>query len=96
MLKFLVLYTLDSNPPDETTIDQKAGKKLEQLELCKHHLPRLHSDITTVTILYTIFEEGLSVRRTYMFLPGGSVCSLNRHEFSRRVYRTDLIISWNR
>ena len=38
---------------------------------------------------FTIFQEGLSVRRTNMFFPGGSMCSSNRHKFSRRVYRTD-------
>ena len=36
------------------------------------------------------FQEGLSVRRTDMFFPGGSICSLNGHKFSRRVYQTDM------
>ena len=59
--------------------------------------------------LFIIFQEGPSVRRTDMNFPGGSICSSNRHKFSRRTYRkdnvfsrrfylfrTDLIISSNR
>ena len=36
--------------------------------------------------LFIIFQEGRFVRRTEMFFPGGSIYSLNRHEFSRRIY----------
>ena len=36
--------------------------------------------------LFIIFQVGPFVRRTDMNFPGGSICSLNRHEFSRRVY----------
>ena len=36
--------------------------------------------------LFVIFQEGPFVRRTDMNFPGGSICSSNRHEFSRRVY----------
>ena len=36
------------------------------------------------------FQESPSVRRTEMNFPGGSICSLNRHEFSRRAYRKDM------
>ena len=36
--------------------------------------------------LFIIFQEGLFVCRTDMNFPGRSICSLNRHEFSRRVY----------
>ena len=41
--------------------------------------------------LLTIFQDGLSIRRTdIFFFPGGSKCSSNRHEFFRRVYRADI------
>ena len=36
--------------------------------------------------LFIIFQEGLFVPRTDMNFPGGSICSSNRHTFSRRVY----------
>ena len=36
--------------------------------------------------LFIIFQEGPFVPRTDMNFPGGSICSSNRHEFSRRVY----------
>ena len=36
--------------------------------------------------LFIIFQEGTFVPRTDMNFPGGSICSSNRHEFSRRVY----------
>ena len=36
--------------------------------------------------LFIIFQEGSFVPRTDMNFPGGSICSSNRHEFSRRVY----------
>ena len=36
--------------------------------------------------LFIIFQEGTLVPRTDMNFPGGSICSSNRHEFSRRVY----------
>ena len=36
--------------------------------------------------LFIIFQEGPFVRRTDMNFPGESICSSNRHEFSRRVY----------
>ena len=36
--------------------------------------------------LFIIFQEGPFVRRTDMNFPEGSICSSNRHEFSRRVY----------
>ena len=58
--------------------------------------------------LFIIFQEGPFVPRTDMNFPGGSICSSNRHEFSRRAYRktcffkevlsvrrTDYIISSN-
>ena len=35
---------------------------------------------------FIIFQEGPFVPRTDMNFPGGSICSSNRHEFSRRVY----------
>ena len=35
---------------------------------------------------FIIFQEGPFVLRTDMNFPGGSICSSNRHEFSRRVY----------
>ena len=34
--------------------------------------------------LFIIFQEGPSVRRTDMNFPEGSICSSNRHEFSKR------------
>ena len=36
--------------------------------------------------LFIFFQEGLFVPQTDMNFPGGSICSSNRHEFSRRVY----------
>ena len=36
--------------------------------------------------LFIIFQEGPFVPQTDMNFPGGSICSSNRHEFSRRVY----------
>ena len=36
--------------------------------------------------LFIIFQEGPFVPRTDMNFPGGSICSSNRHEFSRSVY----------
>ena len=36
--------------------------------------------------LFKIFQEGPFVPRTDMNFPEGSICSSNRHEFSRRVY----------
>ena len=36
--------------------------------------------------LFIIFQEGPFVSRTDMNFPGDSICSSNRHEFSRRVY----------
>ena len=36
--------------------------------------------------LFMIFEECPFVPRTDMNFPGGSICSSNRHKFSRRVY----------
>ena len=36
--------------------------------------------------LFIIFQEGPFVPRTDMNFPGRSICSSNRHEFSRRVY----------
>ena len=36
--------------------------------------------------LFIIFQEGPFVSRTDMNFPGESICSSNRHEFSRRVY----------
>ena len=36
--------------------------------------------------LFIIFQEEPFVPRTDMNFPGGSLCSSNRHEFSRRVY----------
>ena len=36
--------------------------------------------------LFMIFEECPLVPRTDMNFPGGSICSSNRHKFSRRVY----------
>ena len=40
--------------------------------------------------LFIIFQEGPFVRRTDMNFPGESICSSNRHEFSRRAYRKDM------
>ena len=40
--------------------------------------------------LFIIFQEGPFVPQTDMNFPGGSICSLNRHEFSRRAYRKDM------
>ena len=40
--------------------------------------------------LFIIFQEGPFVPRTDMNFPGGSICSSDRHEFSRRVYRKDM------
>ena len=37
-----------------------------------------------------IFQEGQSVRRTDTNFPGGSICSSNRHKFSRRAIRKDM------
>ena len=36
--------------------------------------------------LFIIFQEGSFVPRTDVNFPGGFICSVNRHEFSRRVY----------
>ena len=36
--------------------------------------------------IFIIFQEGPFVPRTNMNFPGGSICSSNRHEFSRMVY----------
>ena len=41
-----------------------------------------------------IFQEVPSVRRTDMNFPRGSICSSNRHKFSRRAYRKDIF--WRR
>ena len=40
--------------------------------------------------LFIIFQEGPFVPRTDMNFPGGSICSLNRHEFFRRAYRKNM------
>ena len=42
--------------------------------------------------LFVFFQEGLFVRRTDRF-SGKVYCSSNRHEFFRRVYRTDMFFS---
>ena len=50
--------------------------------------PRQFSKISVLfsrSNLFIIFQEGPFVRRTDMNFPGGSICSSNRHEFSRRV-----------
>ena len=43
--------------------------------------------------LFMIFQECLFVPRTDMNFQGGSICSWNRHEFSRRAYRKDMFFS---
>ena len=40
--------------------------------------------------LFIIFQEDPFVPRTDMNFPGGSICSSNRYEFSRRAYRKDM------
>ena len=51
--------------------------------------PRQFSKISVLfsrSNLFIIFQEVPFVPRTDMNFPGGSICSSNRHEFSRSVY----------
>ena len=58
------------------------------------------SEAATKAVFICSFFAGVTFlqfsRRVYLFVkqtcffPGGSICSSNRHRFSRRVYRTDM------
>ena len=58
--------------------------------------PRQFSKISVLfsrSNLFIIFQECPFVPQTDMNFSGGSICSSNRHEFSRRAYRKDMFFS---
>ena len=76
------MFTVDCSPFTIHTVRQSRSSHRDSFRKYLFFFSRSN--------LFIIFQEGPFVPRTDMNFPGGSICSSNRHEFSRRAYRKDM------